>query len=162
MATTTTELPIYRFKFSPEFMGHLTDFANKHRFDDTEVFKMYWDRWEVQPQNLEQINKEKEHLTRQGYNGDIRDKMFKTVRYYLKNKSLEKKKAKKRRKYITLDKDFLEKMDTHILEVAIVQDLKPAHAYNNFTSISENMALIDIQMKELQTKNLTEVDVKLL
>ena len=50
-------------------------------------------------------------------------------------------------------------MDDHILEVAIVQDLKPAHAYNNFISISENMALVDVQMEELgETAGLTELD----
>ena len=103
------------------------------------------------------INKEKDRLASQGYDGDIHEKMYKTVRYYLKNKSLEKKEPKKRRKYITLDKDFLEKMDDHILEVAIVQDMKPAHAYNNFISLSSNMRLVDEQIKELTEKDMTEL-----
>ena len=159
MSTTAsaTALPIYRFKFSNELMGPLTEFSNKHRFDDPELFKVYWDRWESQPQNVELINKEKDRLASQGYDGDIHEKMYKTVRYYLKNKSLEKKEPKKRRKYITLDKDFLEKMDDHILEVAIVQDMKPAHAYNNFISLSSNMRLVDEQIKELTEKDMTEL-----
>ncbi len=159
MSTTAsaTALPIYRFKFSNELMGSLTEFSNKHRFDDPELFKVYWDRWESQPQNVELINKEKDRLASQGYDGDIHEKMYKTVRYYLKNKSLEKKEPKKRRKYITLDKDFLEKMDDHILEVAIVQDMKPAHAYNNFISLSSNMRLVDEQIKELTEKDMTEL-----
>tara|TARA_Y100000591_G_C21799223_1_gene681141 strand:- start:652 stop:1191 length:540 start_codon:yes stop_codon:yes gene_type:complete len=159
MSTTAsaTALPIYRFKFSNELMGPLTEFSNKHRFDEPELFKVYWDRWESQPQNVELINKEKDRLASQGYDGDIHEKMYKTVRYYLKNKSLEKKEPKKRRKYITLDKDFLEKMDDHILEVAIVQDMKPAHAYNNFISLSSNMRLVDEQIKELTEKDMTEL-----
>jgi len=134
---SATALPIYRFKFSNKLMVPLTEFSNKHRFDEPELFKVYWDRWELQP--------------------DIHEKMYKTVRYYLKNKSLEKKEPKKRRKYITLDKDFLEKMDDHILEVAIVQDMKPAHAYNNFISLSDNMRLVEEQIKELTEKDMTEL-----
>ena len=159
MTTTAsaTSLPIYRFKFSNELMDPLTEFSNKHRFDDPELFKVYWDRWITQPHNIEIISKEKDRLNNLGYDGDINDKMYKTVRYYLKNKSLEKKQPKKRRKYITLDKEFLEKMDDHILDVAIVQDLKPAHAYNNFISIWENMRLVEEQMQELIAKDLTEL-----
>jgi|TARA_B100000902_G_C27101591_1_gene809073 hypothetical protein len=158
MTTTAsaTSLPIYRFKFSNELMEPLTEFSSKHRFDDPELFKVYWDRWETQPQNIALINAEKDRLVSQGYDGDIHEKMYKTVRYYLKNKSLEKKEPKKRRKYITLDKDFLEKMDDHILDVAIVQDLKPAHAYNNFISLSDNMKLVEEQVKELMEKEMTE------
>ena len=40
--------------------------------------------------------------------------MFKTVRYYLKNKSV-KKPIKKRRKYVGLSKDLKDSMDKHIL-----------------------------------------------
>ncbi len=154
---SATALPIYRFKFSNELMEPLTEFSNKHRFDDPELFKVYWDRWETQPQNIALINAEKDRLVSQGYDGDIHEKMYKTVRYYLKNKSLEKKEPKKRRKYITLDKDFLEKMDDHILEVAIVQDMKPAHAYNNFISLSDNMRLVEEQVKELMETEMKEI-----
>ena len=61
MTTTAsaTALPIYRFKFSNELMDPLTEFSNKHRFDDPELFKVYWDRWITQPHNIEIISKEK-------------------------------------------------------------------------------------------------------
>ena len=35
----TTTLPIYRFKFSDEFMGPLTEFSSKHRFDEAALFQ---------------------------------------------------------------------------------------------------------------------------
>ena len=69
-----------------------------------------------------------------GYTGDINNKMYKSARYYFKNKSTEKKETKQRRKYVTLNKGFLADMDRHILTVAFQQDMKPAHAYNNFVS----------------------------
>ena len=84
--------------------------------------------------------------------------MYKTVRYYLKNKSLEKKEPKKRRKYVTLDKEFLEKMDDHILQVAMVDNMKPAYAFNNFTSLPDNMRLVDEQIKTMMEKDITEVE----
>ena len=57
-------------------MEPLTEFSNKHRFDEPELFKVYWDRWESQPQNVELINKEKDRLVSQGYAGDIHEKMY--------------------------------------------------------------------------------------
>ena len=138
----TTTLPIYRYKFSDEFMGPLTEFSSKHRFDEATLFKMYWDRWESQPQNASLVDREERRLKAIGYEGDIHEKMYKTVRYYLKNKSLEKKEPKKRRKYITLDREFLEKMDDHILQVAMV----------------DNMRLVDEQIKTMMEKDITEVE----
>ena len=120
----TTTLPIYRYKFSNELMEPLTEFSSKHRFDEASLFKVYWERWESQPQNISIVDREERRLKMLGYEGDMHKKMYKTVRYYLKNKSLEKKEPKKRRKYVTLDKEFLEKMDDHILQVAIVQQIK--------------------------------------
>ena len=40
--------------------------------------------------------------------------MYKSVRYYFKNKSTEKKEAKKRRQYIGLDREFLDAIDIQI------------------------------------------------
>ena len=157
MTTLTTPLPIYRYKFSNELMERLTEFSSKHRCDEASLFKVYWERWESQPQNISIVDREERRLKMLGYEGDMHKKMYKTVRYYLKNKSLEKKEPKKRRKYVTLDKEFLEKMDDHILQVAIVQDLKPAHAFNNFTSLSDNTRLVDEQIKTMMNNDMTEV-----
>jgi hypothetical protein len=154
----TTTLPIYRFKFSDEFMEPLTEFSSKHRFDDAALFKVYWERWEVQPQNADLIEQEERRLKTLGYEGNIHEKMYKTVRYYLKNKSLEKKEPKKRRKYVTLDKEFLEKMDDHILQVAMVNNMKPAYAFNNFISLSDNMRQVDDQIKTMMENEMTEVE----
>ena len=158
LTTSDTTLPIYRFKFSDEFMVPLTEFSSKHRFDDAALFKVYWERWEVQPQNASLVEQEERRLKTLGYEGNIHEKMYKTVRYYLKNKSLEKKEPKKRRKYVTLDKEFLEKMDDHILQVAMVNNMKPAYAFNNFISLSDNMRQVDDQIKTMMENEMTEVE----
>jgi hypothetical protein len=139
-------------------MDPLTEFSSKHRFDDAALFKVYWERWEVQPQNADLIEQEERRLKTLGYEGNIHEKMYKTVRYYLKNKSLEKKEPKKRRKYVTLDKEFLEKMDDHILQVAMVNNMKPAYAFNNFISLSDNMRQVDDQIKTMMENEMTEVE----
>ena len=81
--------------------------------------------------------------------------MYKSARYYFKNKK-EKKEVKKRRKYVTLDKTFLADMDRHILLVAFRQDLKPVHAYNNFVSDSIYSRKIDMVIQNLLDDNWDE------
>mgnify|MGYP001465795542 CR=1 FL=1 len=46
-----------------------------------------------------------------GYEGDVLVKMYKSARYYFKNKSAEKKDVKKRRQYVGLTPEFREAVD---------------------------------------------------
>lgn len=153
-----TPLPIYRFKFSEHFMGLLTVFANNHRFDDASMFKERWLRWTTNETNIEHIMKEEKRLVDCRYSGDMEDKMFKTVRYYLKNKSTEKTKPKKRRKYISISKNIIDTMDKHIEEVAINENLKPAVAYNNYASQNVYSDMIEQEVERLMKLNMNEVD----
>ena len=154
--TETQHTPIYRFKFEQGFMDKLVIFADKHRLDEPDIFKEMWLRWTVNDTNSLLILKEEERLKNLGYKGDIEDKMFKTVRYYLKNKSVKKKPIKKRRKYVGLSKDLKDSMDKHILNLAFKNGLKPADAYLNFNinptySIAVNKEikrLVDLDMEE--------------
>ena len=75
--------------------------------------------------------------------------MYKSARYYYKNKSTEKKETKQRRKYVTLNKGLLADMDRHILMVAFQQDMKPAHAYNNFVSDTTYSEKLDDAIQKL-------------
>lgn len=144
-----SSIPIYRYKFSEEFMNTLANFANSHRYDDAGVFKERWDRWTANDQNISEIIKEEKRLSTLGYDGDMEDKMYKTVRYYLKNKSLEKKEPKKRRKYISIDRIIISEMDNHINDEALPNLMKPSVAYNNFTSQSEYSNLMDKEINRL-------------
>ena len=123
---------IYRYKFDVVFMLLIEDYARKHRYDEPGLFYDSWLDWVKD--NIDVIEREKHRLEALGYNGDFNAKMYKSARYYFKNKSLEKKPSIKRRKYTNLDKNLLREMETHINTVAFVEDFKPAHAYNNFIS----------------------------
>jgi hypothetical protein len=152
-----SSLPIYRFKFSDPFMDILRNFANKHRYDEASIFKERWLRWTCNDSNIAEILKEEKRLVDVGYKGDMEDKMFKTVRYYLKNKSVEKKQPKKRRKYIAINKNIIETMDEHIEGTAIVENLKPAVAYNNYSSHSVYSDMIDKEVDRLIKLEMDEV-----
>ena len=57
---------------------------------------------------------EARNLENLGYRGDVKTKMYKSVRYYYKDKSDKKVDPKKRRVYISLDGDILDSIDSHI------------------------------------------------
>ncbi len=137
---------IYRFNFSKEFIDKAYDFAQNFKDNDIASFKEYWRRWVCNNENI--IEMEKRLLYTNGYEGDIEVKMFKMVRYYLKNKI--DKKPSKRRKYISLNKKLLDEIETHIKKSL---HLKPEIAYNNFEK--EYNLLITNELKELN-KHLNE------
>ncbi len=123
---------IYRYTFSDEFEIYLKEFSKTHRYDNTSDFKKHWKAWIKigQIENLIEIERKK--LNKNGYNGDILVKMYKSARYYFKNKSEKKPEQQKRRKYIRLDQDLLEYMDSHINRNI---SNKPETAYNNFLEL---------------------------
>ena len=60
------------------------------------------------------IEREITYMRNMGYEGDVIEKMYKSARYYFKNKSNEKTKPKKRRQYIGIDVMLKDKMDEFI------------------------------------------------
>lgn len=146
--------PIYRYKFTEEMMNNLIEFAGTHRFDEIPIFREQWVRWHTRNETI--INEENAYLIKKGYGGDIYEKMYKTVRYYLKNKSLEKKEPKKRRKYIPVEKDILNIMDSHISNFGITKNIKPAFAYNNFMSLPEYSNELTEEVTRLMELGLNE------
>ena len=153
-ALITNASTIFRYKFDSPIVNLINTFATTHKYDDTNQFREEWD--EFIKDNKASIDREKERLTNLGYAGDISNKMYKSARYYFKNKSTEKKETKQRRKYVTLDKRFLADMDRHIAAVAFQQDMKPAHAYNNFISDTTYSDKLDDVIQKLLDGNWKE------
>ena len=146
-------MSIFRYKFDEAIINLINVFSSSHKDVDTIQFREDWNAFIKD--NDSAINREKFRLIHLGYTGNIDAKMYKSARYYFKNKK-EKKEAKKRRKYVTLDKTFLADMDRHILLVAFRQDLKPVHAYNNFVSDSIYSRKIDMVIQNLLDDNWDE------
>jgi hypothetical protein len=161
---------IYRFKLSEEVMNAITTFAKTHQYDERILYKESWNIWFQENKNMmeDEINR----MTRLGYKGDIKDKMFKAGRYYFRKKNITKKDntkddkrhdatndAKdeedeedaedaedlKKRNYISTDGELLKDMDEHIKKSLLNKNFTPAIGYSDFC---ENN--IDILQREIR------------
>ena len=119
---------IFRFKFSDEFTSQLIPFSKLHQYDDRHMYKEEWTRWVTN--NDELIGNETRRLKSLGYDGDIYGKMYKSGRYYFRNKTEQV--VKTRRKYISLEHEILAAMDEHISINYHMPQFKPSNAYEQF------------------------------
>ena len=147
----------YRFKFTDDFLNNLKEFSRIHRFDDAAAFKDNWNTW--CEDNKEIIKVECDVLKAKGYEGDALVKMYKSVRYYFKNKSTEKKDVKKRRQYVGLNPEFREAIDEHIENTSLRQELKPAEGYINFMDGAKYTELIRLEKIRLESYNFTKEEI---
>jgi len=147
----------YRYKFSSEFLVNLKDFARIHKFDESQVFKDSWEEWCKDNKSI--VEKESNRLKTEGYTGDVLVKMYKSARYYFKNKSNEKKKAKKRRQYIGLEPEFRDAIDEHITNVSMRQELKPQDGFINFLDNTKYGEIIRLEKLRLQSYDFTKEEI---
>jgi hypothetical protein len=129
----------FRFKFSNSITELLLNFSQQYKFNKTDEFKENWDNWTNE--NQDEIYREKYRLESLGYNGDIIDKMYKSVRYYYCKKNTYSNEIKeKRRKYISKNESFINLIDTFIKNNCnkdnkneyIVCNLKPSDGWAIF------------------------------
>lgn len=147
-------LPVFRYKLKPETIEVLNEFAKIHRFDDRHDFKEAWEEW--LDYNDEIVDEEKQRLKRLGYEGDVEDKMYKSVRYYYRKKPLTKQEPIQRRRYTSISKELLKAMDKHINEHYKNNEFKPALGYDLFCS--EYLELIKEEIQNMG--NINELDAK--
>ena len=136
MASQDSTTQIFRFKFTPQFQEKLVGFSKIHKFDDAPIFRENWNEW--LEENKASVMQETRSLENLGYRGDVKTKMYKSVRYYYKDKSEKKVEPKKRRVYISLERDILDSIDSHIDKNKIS---KPAVAYLNFINTADKELL---------------------
>jgi len=154
---TEKQLKTFRYKFTNNFLGNLTEFSRLHRFDDAAAFKDNWKIW--CENNKDIIKSEIDILKGKGYEGDVLVKMYKSARYYFKNKSTEKKDAKKRRQYVGLNPEFREAVDVHIESTSLRQEMKPAEGYINFMDDTKYAVLIGLEKVRLESYNFTKEEI---
>ena len=133
---------IYRYKFRENFLSILVDFSRIHQYDTTKDFKEEFKTFTETNKDI--IQSETKYLTNNGYKGDVIDKMYKSARYYFKNKDYNPSENKKRRKYIKQDKEFIAHVDEHVIN-SIRKNSKPAKAFGEFM---ENDKFKDILTSE--------------
>ena len=130
---------IYRYKFTEEFMVSLYEFSKIHQYDERKDFKEAWKIWTEENEYI--INDETIRLNNLGYNGNVIEKMFKSARYYFRKKSNEKKQPKKRRQYISVTRELLDAMDSHIQQNIFNKDYQPKTGFISFCKANETMLI---------------------
>lgn len=149
---TNTNAPIFRFKFTDQFMVDLHKFAKIHQYDHRKDFKEAWTIWIDENEDI--IKEEVERLQNIGYDGDILDKMFKSARYYFRKKSPVKPEPKQRRQYISVCHDLLAAMDRHIQTNIKVPDYQPKTGFACF--YDDNESLIMQTCRSLQDRDIND------
>jgi len=155
-------LKTYRFVMAEHIVEYLNQFAKKHQHDGCKDFKENWQKWIEDEDVKPLINEEIKRLRNDGFEGDVIDKMFKSARYYYRNKSNnteDTKEKKDRKKYETVDKSILENIDQHIHdqinkhvkktkdnEDISISKVSPAESFTIY--LNENKKTL---LKELQT-----------
>jgi hypothetical protein len=127
---TKLNAPIFRFKFTEEFMEDLYKFAKIHQYDHRKDFKEAWNIWLEENEDIVQEEEDRMHYLR--YEGDVLDKMFKSARYYFRKKSPIKVEPKQRRQYISVSHELLEAMDAHIRTNIGLNDYQPKTGFIDF------------------------------
>ena len=142
--STSSNINIYRFKFTQEFMGQLFQFSKIHQYDDRKSFKDAWKTWVED--NEEIVDSEVTRLKKLQYDGDIMDKMYKSARYYFRKKSTVKVDPKDRRQYVGVQKQLLLAMDSHIIESTRDPYYKPSEGFSEFCS--SHLELLQEEVKK--------------
>jgi hypothetical protein len=80
-------MPVFRHKFSEPLLEMMREFASIHRYDDRETFKANFQEWKQDYKHL--IEEELHRLQGQGYQDDIHEKIFRSVRYYFRKQCIK-------------------------------------------------------------------------
>jgi hypothetical protein len=119
---------IYRYNLDKEVVEELEYFATINRNTDRSVYKERWNDWLKEKEDLVRV--ETERLVNLGYGGDVRKKMYKSVRYYVSTK--RETEPKSRRKYVAKNDSLLQIMDAFILEDMQKEGFTPRQSFLDF------------------------------
>ena len=147
----------YRYKFSAGFLANLKEFSRIHKYDDTQAFKDNWENWMEEKKEI--IKLECDTLKKNGYEGDVLVKMYKSARYYFKTKSNKKTEPVKRRNYIGLDSEFRDLMDNHIVNICARREMKPADGFVNFMDEGKYVDKINTETVRLKSYNFKQEEI---
>jgi len=158
-----------RFLFSDTITELLGEFSNKHKYDDRKDYKEAWTNWILDPEVKPILDQEIERIQLLGFEGDVLNKMFKSVRYYYRkkhSKDIDKSEIEEKspRTYDTFPNNVLASIDYHIKsqiknnifinDTIIKCAVKPATCFDNFCKEQKPLIV------ELLGNNITKDDVK--
>jgi hypothetical protein len=167
----TMKFKTHRYDFTKEIEYKLREFAKTHENSERKQTKQEWIKWTEQ--HGESIKEEEERLKKCGYEGDVKTKMFTSIKYYYmkkakKNKKEYEEKPEKRKKYVSLSSLILETIDNHIMKEINHNmnvdsgfiNIEPSSAYLNFCKENQLQIIEEIKiLKEQMDQN--EIATKL-
>lgn len=133
------ELNPINHKFSQSIKNLLHEFAEIHKNDERKTFKQEWQKWMNQDDIKIQLEIEIIQMYKNGFKGDVLDKMFTSARYYFRKKCQTKEKDPEEdilSKTIEIkpkSKEIISMMDFHIRE-QIINHIKDMNINNNIKS----------------------------
>jgi hypothetical protein len=173
-----------RFIYSDDFSKEIEYFSKLHQYDDRKTFKEMWLKWIEEESIKGLINEEMERCAKNGYKGDIMDKMYKSARYYYRKKEMKCFKKEEQNKnddndstsepnYSGLSKEMIKQMDLHIYEhinsnmeksknnTLLLSKVRPANAFDDFCKkCIKEIAREILKLKKKITLNPNEISIK--
>jgi hypothetical protein len=173
-----------RFIYSDDFSKEIEYFSKLHQYDDRKTFKEMWLKWIEEESIKGLINEEMERCTKNGYNGDIMDKMYKSARYYYRKKEMkcfnredqnknDDNESTSETNYSGLSKEMIKQMDLHIYEhinsnmeksknnTLLLSKVRPANAFDDFCKkCIKEIAREILKLKKKITLNPNEISTK--
>jgi Tfp pilus assembly protein PilE len=138
---TTVQLQTHRFLFSDEVSEILFDFAKLHQYDERKTYKEAWETLLKDEDIATILTNEANKIQENGYDGDVLDKMFKSTRYYYRNKLMKQSKTNDiikppRKDYESMPNTILEDVDRHIKQEIALQMSPISQGTNQDTNIT--------------------------
>lgn len=142
---------IFRFKLSDELIVSMHNFATVHKHDDLKTFKESFDTWYTSKDIALLIQNENENLRENGYKGDVRTKIFKSIRYYYRKKRTKNNEEikKERVKSFYLPKEMFEYIDR------IIQNklhTKPSTLFTTFLETYQDNQIVQEYVEKDKSK----------
>lgn len=138
------------------------EFTKIHQHDDRKQYKESWEKWTVEPEIVTMLEQEIWELKNKGYKGDIMDKMFKSSRYYYRNKDTLDKAVEtfERQEYSRLSKQFLKEIDDYINSAieSNHQKVPPAKRFDDFCLNNKEIIYQEIQNMKQTTNPQSNMD----
>jgi len=138
----------YRFKFNKELLDSIKEFSKLHSNDNCDDFLDAFHLWKRV--NNEIISLEEKRILDLGFNGNIEEKIYKSARYYFKNKKNTTYKLNKQLKtnYIPRNPVFFKMMETYINK----NPIKASLLYKEFINETDTHILSEINAEIVRLK----------
>lgn len=138
----------YRFKFNKELLDSIKEFSKLHSNDNCDDFLDAFHLWKRV--NNEIISLEEKRILDLGFNGNIEEKIYKSARYYFKNKKNTTYKLNKQLKtnYIPRNPVFFKMMETYINK----NPIKASLLYKEFINETDTYILSEINTEIVRLK----------